>query len=189
MSRQKTMRIPPLGWTFLALLPLGSAFHLSATRSSTLVVQSTTLDTDFESMTVKELKNVLTESGLNERGLLSKLKKKQDLVDFLSENLTTMDEKEALVDDIENDESQHSDTQTAVPPSVDFDSLPTTLRERLHRRDVMALLPIQSKSFQHVRKGNDAVIHAPTGSGYVMWTIPLTLLHFPLLTCWFLAKP
>jgi hypothetical protein len=38
-------------------------------------------------MTVKQLKDLLKESNLNERGILSKLKLKQDLVDFLAENL------------------------------------------------------------------------------------------------------
>ena len=36
-------------------------------------------------MKVVDLKQLIKDSGLNERGLLSKLKKKQDLVDFLSE--------------------------------------------------------------------------------------------------------
>jgi hypothetical protein len=40
-----------------------------------------------ESMTVKQLKDLLKESKLNERGVLSKLKLKQDLVEFLADNL------------------------------------------------------------------------------------------------------
>jgi hypothetical protein len=40
-----------------------------------------------ESMTVKELRQLLKESTLNRRGILSQLKRKQDLVEFLNENL------------------------------------------------------------------------------------------------------
>jgi hypothetical protein len=42
---------------------------------------------ELESLTVNELKQVLKDSGLNQRGVLSRLKLKQDLVDFLKENL------------------------------------------------------------------------------------------------------
>jgi hypothetical protein len=41
--------------------------------------------TELESMKVVDLKQLIKDSGLNERGLLSKLKKKQDLVEFLTE--------------------------------------------------------------------------------------------------------
>jgi hypothetical protein len=41
--------------------------------------------TELESMKVADLKQLIKDSGFNERGLLSKLKKKQDLVDFLTE--------------------------------------------------------------------------------------------------------
>jgi len=40
-----------------------------------------------ESMTVKELRQILKNSELNQRGILSRLKLKRDLVDFLKENL------------------------------------------------------------------------------------------------------
>ena len=40
-----------------------------------------------EQMTVKELRQLLKEANLQERGLLSRLKRKQDLVDYLSEHL------------------------------------------------------------------------------------------------------
>ena len=40
-----------------------------------------------ESMTVKELRQILKNSELNQRGILSRLKLKRDLVDFLNENL------------------------------------------------------------------------------------------------------
>jgi hypothetical protein len=40
-----------------------------------------------EQMTVKELRQLLKDAHLQERGLLSRLKRKQDLVDYLSENL------------------------------------------------------------------------------------------------------
>ena len=40
-----------------------------------------------DEMTVKELKEVLMENGLNERGLSSKLTRKQDVLDYLNANL------------------------------------------------------------------------------------------------------
>jgi hypothetical protein len=66
-----------------------------APRSSCLWSSSPVISADpsssvkvkLESMTVKQLKDLLKESKFNERGVLSKLKLKQDLVDFLAENL------------------------------------------------------------------------------------------------------
>mmetsp|Transcript_17743 Transcript_17743/g.49126 ORF Transcript_17743/g.49126 Transcript_17743/m.49126 type:complete len:846 (-) Transcript_17743:976-3513(-) len=45
---------------------------------------------ELESMKVVELKELIKESGLNERGLLSRLKRKQDLVDFLVQASATI---------------------------------------------------------------------------------------------------
>mmetsp|Transcript_33188 Transcript_33188/g.78394 ORF Transcript_33188/g.78394 Transcript_33188/m.78394 type:complete len:806 (+) Transcript_33188:163-2580(+) len=48
---------------------------------------------DLESFTVKELKQILKDNGLDqERGILTKLKRKQDLVDYLRQNLVVVDE-------------------------------------------------------------------------------------------------
>lgn len=46
---------------------------------------------ELESMKVVDLKQLIKDSGHNERGLFSKLKKKQDLVDFLAEKATTLE--------------------------------------------------------------------------------------------------
>lgn len=60
--------------------------HQTRTLSEDIAVFSTPVQ-DFESMTVKELKQVLLEADLNEPGLSSKLKRKQDFIDYLQENL------------------------------------------------------------------------------------------------------
>ena len=58
---------------------------------------------DLESLTVKELKQILKDNKLDqERGILSKLKRKQDLVDYLRENLGETDEEFDEDDDDED---------------------------------------------------------------------------------------
>ena len=69
-------------------LPMVLSTPPSSTTSSSQQ-QAIPSKSELESMKVVELKELIKESGLNERGLLSKLKKKQDLVDFLTEQGTT----------------------------------------------------------------------------------------------------
>ena len=57
---------------------------LSSTTQNTHGVE---LQTKLEEMTVKELKLILKNSSLNQRGILSRLKLKKDLVVYLAENL------------------------------------------------------------------------------------------------------
>lgn len=65
-------------------------------RAPTLVsVASSAL----EQMTVKELRQLLKDADLQERGLLSRLKRKQDLVDYLSEHLPQEVEHSVVLDD------------------------------------------------------------------------------------------
>ena len=61
-----------------------SRFMSLATPPSSIPSRS-----DLESMKVVDLKQLIKDSGFNERGLLSKLKKKQDLVDLLVEKGTS----------------------------------------------------------------------------------------------------
>lgn len=66
---------------------------------------------DLESLTVKELKQILKDNKLDqERGILSKLKRKQDLVDYLRENLGEIDE--------EFDEEDDDEDGTSPSPPV-----------------------------------------------------------------------
>ena len=58
--------------------------------ASSCSLLSTVAPTALEQMTVKELRQLLKDSDLHqERGLLSRLKRKQDLVDYLSQHLPT----------------------------------------------------------------------------------------------------
>ena len=133
---------------------------------------------NLESMTVPELKVLLTESGLKERGLLTKLKRKQDLVDYLQDKLTDHPmPAQKSEDEIPNEEpesnkesmSAHvndSNEESSMPlVSAEIEAFHPLLKEKLARRDITELLPIQSKAFRHVQSGRDAVIHSPTGSG------------------------
>ena len=56
--------------------------HFKTTTSTTLFQQQTEASS-FESMTVKELRQLMEDSGHNQRGLQSRLKRKQDIIDFL----------------------------------------------------------------------------------------------------------
>jgi hypothetical protein len=46
---------------------------------------------DFEAMTVKDLRQLLKDSTMLERGVLSKLKRKQDIIGYLQQNLAPSD--------------------------------------------------------------------------------------------------
>lgn len=59
--------------------------------------------------------------------------------------------------------------------SEEMRDFPVKLQEKLARRGVTSLLPIQSASFRHIQEGNDAVLHAPTGSGKTLaYVLPLS---------------
>lgn len=59
--------------------------------------------------------------------------------------------------------------------SQEMRDFPLKLQEKLARRGVTSLLPIQSASFRHIQEGNDAVLHAPTGSGKTLaYVLPLS---------------
>ena len=60
--------------------------HVPTTKSSLCVAAADSSTTDFESLTVKELKELVKEGPQPvQRGLLSKLKRKQDLIDYLEQ--------------------------------------------------------------------------------------------------------
>ena len=95
-----------------------------APRSSCLWSSSPVISADpsvnvkvkLESMTVKQLKDLLKESKLNERGILSKLKLKQDLVDFLAENLGSS---LSAAGDDSHGNNGHEEIPSSVPVVVD----------------------------------------------------------------------
>lgn len=65
-------------------VPAAGCLHASTSLTSSSSLKS------LESMTVPELRQLLKERNFNERGLLSRLKRKQDLIDFLNENDVTV---------------------------------------------------------------------------------------------------
>jgi hypothetical protein len=64
------------------------------------------------SLTVKELRTILKDSGLNQRGVMSRLKLKQDLVSFLHENLKSPDTEISL-----SSESLADSASAEIPPT------------------------------------------------------------------------
>jgi len=72
---------------------------------------------DLESLTVKELKQILKDNKLDqERGILSKLKRKQDLVDFLRQNLGEMED-EFDEEEYDDDEEVYDEDDEGTSPS------------------------------------------------------------------------
>lgn len=66
-----------------------SAFVRAPSLSSTSFLSlSVAAQSALEQMTVKELRQLIKDADLQERGLLSRLKRKQDLIDFLSKHNT-----------------------------------------------------------------------------------------------------
>eukprot|EP00980_Cylindrotheca_fusiformis_P030244 scaffold24603_cov186-Cylindrotheca_fusiformis.AAC.2 len=68
-----------------------------------------------KSMTVKELRHIVKESSFNRRGILSQLKRKQDLVEFLDSNLEAT-EWEAIMND--KSELASKTVQTTSPKEI-----------------------------------------------------------------------
>mmetsp|Transcript_23739 Transcript_23739/g.48726 ORF Transcript_23739/g.48726 Transcript_23739/m.48726 type:complete len:156 (-) Transcript_23739:962-1429(-) len=65
---------------------------------------------DLESFTVKELKQILKDNKLDqERGILTKLKLKQDLVDYLRKNLAALENEEESEEDYDDEDDDDDD--------------------------------------------------------------------------------
>jgi len=85
------------------------------------VLKSTTRDeidvNGLENLTVKELKQLLKENKLDqERGILTRLKRKQDLVDYLRANLSSGEEDDVDWDEDEDDEQNNEDPASTSHP-------------------------------------------------------------------------
>lgn len=66
-----------------------SCFVVSPTQRKSWSLRS--VPADFEAMTVKDLRQLLKDSATLERGVLSKLKRKQDIIGYLQQNLAPPD--------------------------------------------------------------------------------------------------
>jgi superfamily II DNA/RNA helicase len=84
---------------------------------------------DLESFTVKELQQILKDNQLDrERGILTKLKRKQDLVDFLRQNLGVskedgdedFDDEDYDDGDDDGDDDDDDDTSAAPPVGIEL---------------------------------------------------------------------
>lgn len=89
------------GDNFLSVLAFVSTNQNQCKLRHSVVSFDASSDLDFQqsldSMTVKDLRHILKESNVNKpRGLLTKLKRKQDLVEYLKANLASSD-RETLV--------------------------------------------------------------------------------------------
>jgi superfamily II DNA/RNA helicase len=78
-------------------------------RLPTLQLFSSTLN-ELESSTVKELKQILKDNNLDKRGVISKLKRKEDLVDYLHKHLSVDGDNDN--DDVNTDADTDTDTDT-----------------------------------------------------------------------------
>ena len=92
---------------------------MEATREET----ETSSPDNLESLTVKELKQILKDNALDqERGILTRLKRKQDLVDYLRQNLVGTETDEDNydgnddVDDFDDEDDDDDESSSAAPP-------------------------------------------------------------------------
>ena len=92
--RRRMVLVSVLGASVVAT----SGFVLNPTHRS-ITVLDVTSSSGLEQMTIKELRQLLKDENLQERGLLSRLKRKQDLVDYLSANLPQQDAELSLASD------------------------------------------------------------------------------------------
>lgn len=85
-----------------------------------------------ESLTIKELRQILKDSTLNRRGIISKLKRKQDLVDFLASNLALSDREAVL----------HENKDSSLKKiAIDSPAHPISMPKRLGVRKPNVLSP------------------------------------------------
>jgi superfamily II DNA/RNA helicase len=137
-----------------------------------------------DKLTVKELKQILKDNA-SLIASSAKLKRKQDLLDFLKENLpptwtpesstpltaaaATDEDDDESIDDNDDIHSASLDLNAMNNDDHDEDtilsSFATALRDKLAARGITQLLPIQSACYQHILRGQDAVLKSPTGSG------------------------
>ena len=138
-----------------------SRFMSLATPPSSIPSRS-----DLESMKVVDLKQLIKDSGFNERGLLSKLKKKQDLVDFLVEKgtpstsnveteqptTTTQQQRQPRKVPMAMPKKAPATATPAVASSDDPQSMPTQKQSPM--MDLFERVNKQYPTLQYLRDGN-----------------------------------
>ena len=95
-----------------ARTPIPAIFSSS---SSEFGVSETSLE-HLDDLTVKELKQIIIDNQLDqERGIWSRLKRKQDMIDYLRQNCNKLDD-ELYDDDLDEDEDDDNDETSSSPP-------------------------------------------------------------------------
>jgi superfamily II RNA helicase len=136
--------------------------------------------------TISELWEIVMESNLMQKGLKSRLVRKQDIIDFLqgekrhlhgpdpalsmTNEAPTPDEQQTITppevtatdDNDVRDEMLRLDSPK--PVSVAFNIAPLVQENMVHH-GLTSLLPIQAKAYSAIHSGTDVVLQAPTGSG------------------------
>lgn len=107
-----------------------SGFMVQMAPRAPMTMSATIMPSALEQMTVKELRQLLKDADLQERGLLSRLKRKQDLVDYLSEHLP---KNEASVDNVTLvvDANGINGETTTTPTTSSSDEPPKQQRRRM----------------------------------------------------------
>lgn len=134
---------------------------------------------DLSECTISELWEIVTDSNLMQKGLKSRLVRKQDIIDYLlveqqqqSYQLknttakstqvsptTSLDEKPET-----NDDPDDFLFHVQLPPQMKNNISPL-VRDNMVERGITSLLPIQIEAYSEIFLGNDVVLQAPTGSG------------------------
>ena len=184
-----------LGFVVTPTTPV--SFHLTTvnkissfgrTSFSTNSVLYSTTSSSLEDMTVKQLWQMLEDADQVKPGLKSKLKRKQDVIDYITENqngLMALDESAAAVsattaseitgvvieeedDDDETNDDEYTVNDSSFLTGIDsgiVERIPPSLAGKMSDKGINSLLPIQAKSFKRIYNGKDIVLQAPTGSG------------------------
>ncbi len=95
-----------------------TSLQIRSTTSLGVTIEEVSPD-DLESFTIKELKQILKDNNLDqERGILSKLKRKQDLVDYLRQNLGEIEDEFDEGDYGDDEDCDEDDEGTSPSPPV-----------------------------------------------------------------------
>lgn len=241
-------------------LPLRMVDHQRTIATATTVRLTTTvLYSQLQEKTVKDLWQIVEDAGGVERGLKTRLKRKQDIIEYIESRSEIILESNCANDAVDTKAEEHHETPPLAPPAKKYEKdkkitkvkdevkatektedltiileasatdggehdappaaikgekrevkirsvkdeketaekvedqttkseasntpeqqpfpevldlhpdiaskIPLFLAEKMVRRDITSLLPIQAKSFERIFNGEDAVLQSPTGSG------------------------
>lgn len=159
-----------------------------STRTRSSADNDETITTDVEDYlfkcTLPQLWDMIQEQNLLQPGLKSKLKRKQDVLNYLlvqqqkqKQGLNQTPPKQnregSSTQQPHEEAEEESLTSSSSSPLDDY-SIPTALQTKLTQHTIQSFLPIQQASFTRIRQGDDVVLQAPTGSGKTLaYVLPL----------------